>query len=125
MENFNEVRQLLAQIISEGNGKSGEYKGFRWSIERIHHGGHLCGYIHFDEDATEEQYEIMESNFHGGVSWGLDGHASEGKYGFDCAHGCDLAPYELFTNMDTRVEAYRSMDYVENVLKGTIDALSV
>lgn len=125
MKNLKEVRQLLSQMILEGNSKSGEYKGFKWSIERVYHSGHLCGYIYFDKDATDEQYEIMKSNFHGGVSWGLGGHKREGKYGFDCAHGCDLSPYELFTGMDNHIKAYRTMDYVENIIKDTIDLLHV
>lgn len=124
MKNVKEVRDLLAKIISEGNHKSGEYKGFKWSIERIPHSGHLCGYIHFDEKATTEQFDIMDKHFHGGVTWGLDNQPKDGRYGFDCIHGCDLAPYELFTDMHTDIETYRTMQYVEDVLKDTIDAFN-
>lgn len=120
-DNIKQIQDMLQLMIEEGNHKTGEYKGYKWEIIRVSHSGHLCGYIYMDK-ATDKEFEIMESNFHGGVTWGFGIEPQEGKYGFDCAHCYDLTPISLFTDMCLGDE-YRTMDYVEECLKNTIDLL--
>lgn len=120
-DNYGQIQDMLVLMINEGNKKVGEYKGYKYEIIRVSHSGHLCGYIYMDK-ATDKEFEIMESNFHGGVTWGFGIEPQEGKYGFDCAHAWDLSPFDLFAGLYTCGE-YRTMDYVEECLKNTIDLL--
>lgn len=122
-DNYRQIQNMLQLMIEEGNGFISEYKGYKYEIIRVSHSGHLCGYIYMDK-ATDKEFEIMESNFHGGVTWGFGVEPQQGKYGFDCAHYYDLRPLELFAGMDI-VEGmeYRTMNYVEECLKNTIDLL--
>lgn len=120
-DNYRQIQELLQLIIEEGNHKTGEYKGYKWEIIRVAHSGHLCGYIHMGK-ATEEEFEIMDYNFHCGVTWGFGNEPQEGKYGFDCAHAWDLSPFDLFAGLYTG-DKYRTMEYVEKCLKNTIDLL--
>lgn len=120
-ENIKQIQDMLQLMIEEGNGFISEYKGYKYEIIRVSHSGHLCGYIYMDK-ATDKEFEIMESNFHGGVTWGFGIEPQDGKYGFDCAHAWDLSPFDLFTGLYTGGK-YRTMDYVEECLKNTIDLL--
>lgn len=109
--------QLKTMIQEEGDWKEDEYKGIKYEIKRHPILMHLCGYV-FIENLTDEQYEILDSNFHCGVTF-----KEEGKYGFDCAHAFDLVPAQYFMfKHDTKLQ-YRTMSYVEENLKYTIDQL--
>ena len=122
--NLKEVSQLLTKMIQEGNFKEGTYKGYKYEIKRMDHTGHLCGYIYFDEKATDEQYRIMDYNMHGGVTWGFDGEPRYGKYGFDCAHGDDCSPLDVFSGMRVfEYTTYKDMKYVEDNIFDVIDKL--
>ncbi len=119
--NIKQIQNMLQLMIEEGNGFISEYKGYKYEIIRVSHLGHLCGYIYMDR-ATDKEFDIMESNFHGGVTWGFGIEPRDGKYGFDCSHACDLSPFNLFAGLYTG-EEYRTMEYVENTIKKTIDLL--
>lgn len=121
--NYRKIQELLQLIIEEGNHKTGEYKGYKWEIIRAAHSGCLCGYIYMDK-ATKEEFEIMDYNFHCGVTWGDEEESRLGKYGFDCSHSYDLRPLDLFADVGVMDDMeYRTMDYVEKCLKNTIDLL--
>lgn len=123
--NFKEVSIMLTKMIEEGNHKLGEYHGWKYEIIRIPTTGHLCGYIFFDRKATEEEFEIMDHNFHGGVTWGFEGKPNQGKYGFDCAHYMDLHPLDVFGGMRFGSDAasYKDMKFVKNNIMQVIDML--
>lgn len=124
VENFKEISRMLEKMINEGNHLEGTYKGYKYEIIRMPHSGHLCGYIYFDKKATEEEFEIMDYNFHGGVTWGYDGEPRDGKYGFDCAHGGDYSPLDVFGGMRLfEYATYKDMKYVENNIIDVINKL--
>ena len=123
-DNYRAASEMLTKIIREGNYKEGVHKGYKYEIKRMEHSGHLCGYIYFDKNATAEQYEIMDYNFHGGVTWGFDGELQNGKYGFDCAHGGDYSPLDIFGRMRLfEYSTYKDMEYVEKNIIEVIDKL--
>lgn len=124
VENFKEISRMLEKMINEGNHIEGTYKGYKYEIIRMSHTGHLCGYIYFDKKATKEEFEIMDYNFHGGVTWGYDGEPNQGKYGFDCAHGGDYSPLDVFGGMRLfEYATYKDMNYVEHNIIDVINKL--
>lgn len=121
MEQINEMKEVIKK---EGNFKSQTHKGFKYEIVRHEHLGHLCGYLHYTPK-NEKERDIIESNFHGGITY-----ENDGVIGFDCVHASDLslAKIELdkklgFDMANFLNPKYRTMQYVEDILKSTIDKI--
>lgn len=119
-----ELKEMKELVKNEGNFKSRMYKGIRYEIVRYEHLGHLCGYLHYTPK-NEEERDIIDNVFHRGITY-----ENDGVIGFDCAHATDLSPkkiemaekFMLGTPTLLKPE-YRTMQYVEDILKKTIDKL--
>lgn len=107
-----------------------EYLGYTAKAVRHTEYGHLCGYIKTDFDMTNDLYEVLENNSHGGITFNY------GVWiGFDCNHACDfnLDRYYQFKEIGLEVdfethlnqETYRDLDYVIRTLKNMIAAMTV
>lgn len=119
-----ELKEMKELVKNEGNFKSRMYKGIRYEIVRYEHLGHLCGYLHYTPK-NEEERDIIDNVFHRGITY-----ENGGVIGFDCAHAIDLSPMKI--EMDEKFglgtptflnPKYRTMQYVEDILKRTIDKL--
>ncbi|PKE66674.1 hypothetical protein CW674_01065 [Macrococcoides caseolyticum] len=118
---LNEMKELVEK---EGNFRSQIYKGIRYEIVRHESFGHLCGYLHYNSKNNEER-DVIDNVFHRGITY-----ENDGVIGFDCAHAIDLSPMKI--EMDEKFglgtptflnPKYRTMQYVEDILKRTIDKL--
>lgn len=111
-------------VEKEGNFRSQIYKGIRYEIVRHESFGHLCGYLHYNPKNDEER-DIIDNIFHRGITY-----ENDGVIGFDCAHAIDLSPkkiemaekFMLGTPTLLKPE-YRTMQYVEDILKRAIEKL--
>lgn len=76
--------------------------------------GHRCGYVQIPKDhpAAELQYEDIELDVHGGLTYGTIN--SEGTvFGFDCGHSCDKPDMNLMSESSKQVyEKFRKPDYL-------------
>ncbi|MEB8172191.1 hypothetical protein NGH30_10240 [Macrococcus caseolyticus] len=119
-----ELKEMKELVKKEGNFRSQIYKGIRYEIVRHESFGHLCGYLHYNPKNDEER-DVIDCIFHRGITY-----ENEGIIGFDCAHAIDLSPkkiemaekFMLGTPTLLKPE-YRTMQYVEDILKRTIDKL--
>ena len=119
-----ELKEMKELVKKEGNFKSRMYKGIRYEIVRHDHLGHLCGYLHYIPKNDEER-DVIDCIFHRGITY-----ENDGVIGFDCAHAIDLSPKKIETaekfmlGTPTLLKPeYRTMQYVEDILKRTIDKL--
>ncbi|WP_320186715.1 hypothetical protein [Macrococcoides caseolyticum] len=119
-----ELKEMKELVKKEGNFKSQMYKGIRYEIVRYEHLGHLCGYLHYIPKNDEER-DAIDYNFHRGITY-----ENNGVIGFDCAHAIDLSPKKIEIDgkfglgIPTFLKPeYRTMQYVEDILKRTIDKL--
>ncbi|WP_232754384.1 hypothetical protein [Macrococcoides caseolyticum] len=119
-----ELKEMKELVKNEGNFKSRMYKGIRYEIVRYEHLGHLCGYLHYIPKNDEER-DVIDCIFHRGITY-----ENDGVIGFDCAHATDLSPKKI--EMDEKFglgtptflnPEYRTIQYVEDILKRTIDKL--
>lgn len=119
-----ELKEMKELVKKEGNFRSQIYKGIRYEIVRHEHLGHLCGYLHYTPK-NEGERDIIDNVFHRGITY-----ENDGVIGFDCAHATDLSPKKI--EMDEKFglgtptflnPKYRTMQYVEDILKRTIDKL--
>lgn len=119
-----ELKEMKELVKKEGNFRSQIYKGIRYEIVRHESFGHLCGYLHYNPK-TEEERDVIDNVFHRGITY-----ENDGVIGFDCAHAIDLSPMKI--EMDKKFglgtptflnPKYRTMQYVEDILKRTIDKL--
>lgn len=104
------------------------YKGFILEVKRHPFFGHINGYIDFEHANryTKEQIiEAAEENFYFGISFETDS-----VIGFDCNHFRDMAPYSDKKFMEARgaelldsTATYKTFDFVESILKQTVDAI--
>lgn len=124
--NMDQINEMKDAIKKEGNFKSQTYKGVKYEIVRHEHLGHLCGYLHYTPKDDEER-NIIESNFHGGITY-----ENDGVIGFDCAHASDLSLSKIELDKELGFDMpkflnpkYRTMQYVEDILKSTIDKIVV
>ncbi len=110
---------IIEAMKTEGNYKEFTYKTIKCEIKRVSGLNHLCGYIHLN-NVTNQQREIINDNFHLGITY-----EKGNVYGFDCAHVCDVVPSEHQMNywFMSGNETYKTMEYVEDCLKRTIDEL--
>lgn len=122
--NMEQINEMKEAIKNEGNFKSQTYKGFKYEIVRHEHLGHLCGYLHYTPK-NEEERDIIDNVFHRGITY-----ENDGVIGFDCAHAIDLSPMKIEMNEKFGLGTptflnpkYRTMQYVEDILKRTIDKL--
>ncbi|MCD8786686.1 hypothetical protein [Staphylococcus gallinarum] len=107
-----------------------EYLGVKAKVVRYSEYSHLCGYLKTDFEVTDEIYQTLDDNSHGGITYERDGWI-----GFDCAHAFDfsLDRYLLMEEMNlqeslTRImesETYRDLNYVIETLKHMISAMTV
>lgn len=129
MENIY-IKSLIEQ---EGKEKKFEYRGFRCLIKRHAQLGHLCGYIeipdnhilhNMDYDEIEKMYDYALPS-HGGLTFSGRSVGAEGYLiGFDCAHAGDYIPLGPLSSQLSLGETYRTMGYVETVLKEMIDFIT-
>lgn len=119
-----ELKEMKELVKKEGNFKSRMYKGIRYEIVRYEHLGHLCGYLHYIPKNDEER-DVIDYIFHRGITY-----ENDGVIGFDCAHATDLSPMKIEIDgkfglgIPTFLKPeYRTMQYVEDILKRTIDKL--
>ncbi|QNR07777.1 hypothetical protein [Macrococcoides canis] len=119
-----ELKEMKELVKKEGNFKSRMYKGIRYEIVRYENLGHLCGYLHYIPKNDEER-EAIDCIFHRGITY-----ENDGVIGFDCAHATDLSPMKIEIDgkfglgIPTFLKPeYRTMQYVEDILKRTIDNL--
>lgn len=135
MEDF-QIKNLRDKIDAEnkqmiqhdrGYSKEQDYKDYHIAIYRTGKYGHLCGYIFIEVDEDSKTYDIINEHFHGGITL-YKNHV----VGFDCTHSWDfsLKYYDTMVEMGNpyvappnEFEVYRTVDYVENCLKETVDAL--
>ena len=119
MKTLSDKNDIIEAIKIEGDYKEFTYKTIKCEIKRVSGLNHLCGYLHL-HNATEEQRKIIDDNFHLGITY-----KKNGVYGFDCAHICDVVPSEYQLNywFISGDETYKTMEYVEDCLKHTIDDL--
>ena len=119
MKTLTDKNDIIEVIKIEGDYKEFTYKTIKCEIKRVSGLNHLCGYLHL-HNATEEQRKIIDDNFHLGITY-----KKNGVYGFDCAHICDVVPSEHQLNywFISGDETYKTMEYVEDCLKHTIDDL--
>lgn len=135
MEDF-QIKRLRKQIEEEnaqmtqddmGFIKEQEYRGYRIAIYRTGTYGHLCGYIFMEVDENSKIYDIINEHFHGGVTL----HRNN-VVGFDCNHKGDfnLKHYDTmieignpYVTPPNDFEVYRTLEYVENCLKETVNRL--
>lgn len=119
-----ELKEMKELVKKEGNFRSQIYKGIRYEIVRHEDLGHLCGYLHYTPK-NEEERDIIDNVFHRGITY-----EDDGVIGFDCAHAIDLSPkkiemaekFMLGTPTLLKPE-YRTMQYVEDILKRAIEKL--
>ncbi|PKF08357.1 hypothetical protein [Macrococcoides caseolyticum] len=119
-----ELKEMKELVKKEGNFRSQIYKGIRYEIVRHESFGHLCGYLHYNPK-TEEERDVIDNVFHRGITY-----ENDGVIGFDCAHAIDLSPKKIEIDgkfglgIPTFLKPeYRTMQYVEDILKRTIDKL--
>lgn len=111
--------EIERRTKEEGDEKMFVYQGVTCEIKRIGRMGHLCGYLHLS-GLTEDMKNEINEKFHHGITY----EDSE-KVGFDCMHVGDIQPayfdneYELHWPGET----YKTMAYVEDCLKRTVDGL--
>lgn len=96
------------------------HEGFECEIKRHDSLGHLCGYI---KSSYQPLKRKAEEHFHCGVTYDTGG-----IIGFDCAHSGDMSPriVELTGRLPENTlwnDTYKTMHYVENCLRETIDSL--
>lgn len=119
-----ELKEMKELVEKEGNFRSQIYKGIRYEIVRHESFGHLCGYLHYNPKNDEERY-VIDNVFHRGITY-----ENDGVIGFDCAHAIDLSPMKIEMNEKFGLgtpsflkSEYRTIQYVEDILKRTIDKL--
>lgn len=112
--------EIENRIKEEGDYKKFVYHNVVCEIKRIKGMGHLCGYLHLGIVA-EAAREIVNEHFHCGITF-----ENNGVYGFDCTHVGDINPAYLHddTYLHGYGATYKTMAYVEQCLKMTVDALS-
>lgn len=106
-----------------------EYLGHVAKVVRYSEYSHLCGYVKRDFEFSDEMYEALNDNSHGGITYG-----NEGWIGFDCNHAQDfnLTRYYQFEEIGLgvdfethlRQETYRDLEYVIETLKNMIVAIN-
>ncbi|MBN6203702.1 hypothetical protein JZH61_07650 [Staphylococcus saprophyticus] len=106
-----------------------EYLGYTAKAVRYSEYSHLCGYIKKDFELSDEMYEALNDNSHGGITYD-----NEDCIGFDCNHARDfnLARYYQFKEIGLGVdfethlqhETYRDLNYVIQTLKNMISAIA-
>lgn len=106
-----------------------EYLGYTLKVTRYNEYGHLCGYIKTNFDMTNDVYEALENNSHGGITYD-----NENWIGFDCNHAWDfnldmywkLEEIGVGADVETHLtqETYRNLEYVIQTLKNMIVAMN-
>ena len=106
-----------------------EYLGYTAKVVRYAEYGHLCGYIKTDFELSDEMYQALEDNSHGGITFNY-----KGWIGFDCNHTWDFnlewyykfKENELSFDFETysQEEVYRDLVYVIQTLKNMIAAMN-
>ncbi|MDW4439432.1 hypothetical protein QI103_03385 [Staphylococcus saprophyticus] len=129
----------IKKLIDEENEQMGksvdwyefefEYLGYTAKAVRYTEYGHFCGYIKTNFDMTNDVYEALENNSHGGITF------NHGIWiGFDCNHAWDfnldmywkLEEMGVGADFETHLtqETYRNLEYVIQTLKNMIIAMN-
>lgn len=106
-----------------------EYLGYAAKAVRYSEYSHLCGYIKTDFELSDEMYQALEDNSHGGITFNY-----KGWIGFDCNHAWDfnldmywkLEEMGVGADFETHLtqETYRDLVYVIQTLKNMIAAIN-
>lgn len=117
-----DLKEMQKLIEKEGNFLSNIYKGIKYEVIRHKTFGHLCGYLYYTPK-NEHERELIDTDFHCGITY-----ENDGVIGFDCGHAIDNSPLQLKIYESTGNKfpillnpEYRTMKYVEDILKKTID----
>lgn len=106
-----------------------EILGYTAKAVRYTEYGHLCGYVKEDFKLSDEMYQALDDNAHGGITYD-----KENWIGFDCNHTWDFnlewyynfKENELSFDFETysQEEVYRDLEYVIQTLKNMIVAMN-
>ncbi|MEX2947897.1 hypothetical protein ABH521_003600 [Staphylococcus warneri] len=127
--------ELVKQTIDDENARMGDnleylfsYKGYTAMIKRYDQYEHLCGYLKLNVTDSDERFEIIGMNAHGGITYNRGGWV-----GFDCNHYLDLnlAFYMLAEEkglddiypMIMGESTYKDLEFVKSNLQRIIDEL--
>lgn len=124
------MENLKNKIKAEGNLYSFEAFGLPCVMMRMEDVGHWCGYVGVPKDSRlhgKNYYTFSESEngisglekaindieVHGGLTFSGERIANDATwyFGFDCAHACDLCPFNKFTIGGLK-GTYRDKEYV-------------
>lgn len=119
MTSMNKEQPWLTEPDSESIGAGDLYPRY---IKRAPHSGHLCGYIAFPPDHpwAAMSYDDIPCSVHGGLTYFRPAAkffepeafpAGWSVFGFDCAHGGDMAPRRSIYSGE-----YRTIEYVREQL---------
>lgn len=116
------------EMLGKAYYKAFDYRGYTLRVIRARTYSYLCGYIEMDVEEESNTYNIIDREFHGGITFNRDG-----MVGFDCNHSDDfnLAFYDMGMKMSdpllmtppNEYQTYKSIGYVEQNLKCTVDML--
>lgn len=98
------------------------HAGFKCEIKRHPRFGILCGYVGLaaSHPAFDCDYDALDFDVHGGLTYGILHDDGLKWFGFDCAHGGDLAPgMEPFEG-----DVYRNWSYVEAEVRSLAEQLA-
>ena len=86
--------------------------------------GHHCGYLQIPENHPwhGQDYDDIEADVHGGLTYAEFQKDGTFYVGFDCAHAGDLVPgmstpWYYTPDHDMTPKAFRDLDYVVNELR--------
>ena len=116
------------ETLGKAYYKAFDYRGYTLRVIRARTYSYLCGYIEMDVEEESNTYNIIDREFHGGITFNRDG-----MVGFDCNHSDDfnLAFYDMGMKMSdpllmtppNEYQTYKSIGYVEQNLRCTVDAI--
>lgn len=95
---------------------------YRCIIKRTVSLGSLCGYVDLPKDHKlyGKDYDNIDVNVHGGLTYADYTSDDMWRIGFDCAHAWDKIPYDK----DILNESiYRTFDYVTNEVNNLVEQI--
>lgn len=132
-----ELSEIMRLIMTEPNGETFQYKGFKCLIKRHPDFFSLNGYVGLPEGHKfyGKGYDDIDIDCHGGITFA--DHWEDQKdnlwyIGFDCAHHMDITPgCEMRLPLDMQMKisdidsnvTYKNIEYVRNECKNIVDQL--
>lgn len=106
---------IKQKIREEGDTTFKVLNGFICEVARHPESLHLCGYIHLPPEHPwyGKDYDYVDADVHGGVTFSDLGPLNLWKVGFDTAHVGDIIPSMLFIgDLMIADDTYKDMDYM-------------